>query len=883
MAAVLPRPPSEFGLFRPEFSALPTVIEPACSVSLFQRYSPASFAMYNSPYPPSPDPNQTRQPCSPPHADSHRSVAPVYSSSPTHLESATKLCRSSSPLVSARGMIVVLDFTPSEGEADTPVTVNLELRSNAADDKDFSQDMSLTSLKLRLVFGRTAVKTTVRRLPPLLLTDMKDGPEQKSSLHLQLRASAPLHSDVRFPEQFCVPLTIQAMDGSTKVVESFTFGSFTYWAPTTIRPTAMVDFPQLPTVASPARNKRKRVDDDTEQRSLTPGPSQSPPTFGSPRKALALPPRADKGFKLARTTNLTTEELNGADAQPAILEWVVENGMPHPNTLDKKWSAHELAVGRRLIRFGREMSGNKLCISCEVIPQEAYDEEHIVISCVYRQETRNCWFTSVDIIYLLERLVGGPFSVEEKNRIRRNLEGFKPTTVSKTKGGFEMFFQRIMDFPPPKPRNIEKDVKVFPWHLLAPAVDKIISKYSVLPSSDTDSPQLSQDSSSTPSSSQVHRTTRSGRSRSISSNSLVLTQGDDAGHVKSLRSGPSQQPLHMVVESPPMIDPELTAHMPEPNSVQGPLDHYYFPGLTFPEEDQWRRRDSIVPLDSQPHEFYPGHEPHDLHATPGPLDPQAFSNPFASDVSFGTMTFSSHVPHGHGLDIPAGAAHNDLHGHGLHFDSEFAADDVFASRRSSLASDLMYPPMSASPGSGTSHHDTMTVAYDADTTTPTQDSATATHNAPHDYFLASSLNLPSCSPISQTLYHRSFESPAVPTPRKMLIFSLFKTLTDQTVTVELKNDLSITGVLKSVDQFLNIRLDNIKVMDEAHHPHMMPVKNCFIRGSVVRYVQLPAQHVDTQLLEDATRRGMYYLFQRLQIKQSDSTSDVSFTEGIRGH
>ncbi|KAK0454936.1 U6 snRNA-associated Sm-like protein LSm2 [Armillaria borealis] len=88
----------------------------------------------------------------------------------------------------------------------------------------------------------------------------------------------------------------------------------------------------------------------------------------------------------------------------------------------------------------------------------------------------------------------------------------------------------------------------------------------------------------------------------------------------------------------------------------------------------------------------------------------------------------------------------------------------------------------------------------------------------------------------------------------MLIFSVFKTLTDQQVTVELKNDLSITGVLKSVDQFLNIRLDNIQVLDPARHPHMMAVKNCFIRGSVVRYVQLPGENVDTQLLEDATRR-----------------------------
>lgn len=33
-----------------------------------------------------------------------------------------------------------------------------------------------------------------------------------------------------------------------------------------------------------------------------------------------------------------------------------------------------------------------------------------------------------------------------------------------------------------------------------------------------------------------------------------------------------------------------------------------------------------------------------------------------------------------------------------------------------------------------------------------------------------------------------------------LIFSVFKTLTDQEVVVELKNDLSITGTLKSVDQ-----------------------------------------------------------------------------------
>ncbi|THW55399.1 hypothetical protein D6C93_07467 [Aureobasidium pullulans] len=75
------------------------------------------------------------------------------------------------------------------------------------------------------------------------------------------------------------------------------------------------------------------------------------------------------------------------------------------------------------------------------------------------------------------------------------------------------------------------------------------------------------------------------------------------------------------------------------------------------------------------------------------------------------------------------------------------------------------------------------------------------------------------------------------------------------VTVELKNDISIRGTLKSVDQYLNIKLDDITVLDDLKYPHMSSVKNVFIRGSVVRYVHLPAASVDTPLLEDATRRA----------------------------
>lgn len=65
----------------------------------------------------------------------------------------------------------------------------------------------------------------------------------------------------------------------------------------------------------------------------------------------------------------------------------------------------------------------------------------------------------------------------------------------------------------------------------------------------------------------------------------------------------------------------------------------------------------------------------------------------------------------------------------------------------------------------------------------------------------------------------------------------------------------MTGTLKSVDQYLNIKLDDISVHEELRYPHLSAVKNVFIRGSVVRYVHLPASAVDVTLLEDAARRG----------------------------
>ena len=74
------------------------------------------------------------------------------------------------------------------------------------------------------------------------------------------------------------------------------------------------------------------------------------------------------------------------------------------------------------------------------------------------------------------------------------------------------------------------------------------------------------------------------------------------------------------------------------------------------------------------------------------------------------------------------------------------------------------------------------------------------------------------------------------------------------VTIELKNDVSMTGILHSVDQYLNVRLNEVQISNGELHPQLTVVKNIFIRGSVVRYIQIPKADVDTELLQDAARK-----------------------------
>ncbi|KAF9484463.1 hypothetical protein BDN70DRAFT_910669 [Pholiota conissans] len=360
----------------------------------------------------------------------------------------------SPPIVSPTGIIHVLGYTPTEGERGVPITVRIHFHPDLAD-----------AMYVRLVVGNKAVPTKVRQLPAV------------SYGRWQLYAAAPPFDRAQFPSTK-VLISVQALNEDNDILDTVTFGEFSYWASGHHERRASTASSSSDAAASAAKLSRLQVSDVTSLRrrpNPPPDADRSPFSKSPPQRKTRLHRRM-KAQSLMRTKQQHAAAAAQEDlyAQTPVLELVTPL-----TSICSGWTSAEVAVGRRLVRFTKIQDGRRLIVSCEPIPQDEFCEADSVISCIYREESDSCYVTSVDVIYLLERLTNGEFPVEEKNRIRRNLEGLRPTTVSKHKSGFGDFFQRIMEFPDPKPRNIEKDLKVFDWNLLGQALEKILSKYSI--------------------------------------------------------------------------------------------------------------------------------------------------------------------------------------------------------------------------------------------------------------------------------------------------------------------------------------------------------------------------------------------------------------------
>ncbi len=54
-----------------------------------------------------------------------------------------------------------------------------------------------------------------------------------------------------------------------------------------------------------------------------------------------------------------------------------------------------------------------------------------------------------------------------------------------------------------------------------------------------------------------------------------------------------------------------------------------------------------------------------------------------------------------------------------------------------------------------------------------------------------------------------------------IFYSFFKTLVGKEIAVELKNDVALTGTLHSVDQHMNIKLNDVAVVDGDKFPQLV--------------------------------------------------------------
>ncbi|KAI8342340.1 hypothetical protein BC941DRAFT_412490 [Chlamydoabsidia padenii] len=227
-----------------------------------------------------------------------------------------------------------------------------------------------------------------------------------------------------------------------------------------------------------------------------------PTTFENPRDMVIQQPTYHNAmgsklqphhtYRFSVDDNIPNTTLADYQPYPGITSRTNLNIKGNLISMTENWTSHEKETQRRLVRFTHTQSDQAIQCTFHQITRnninsnkkgtalsmdDGKKDPSIVVSCIHWPEQQEWYITSVDCLKLMECLMEIQFTVDEKNRMRRNLEGFRPLTVSKTKTDSAMFFKRIMSYTNPKPRNIEKDLKVFPWKSLPFALKKIITKY----------------------------------------------------------------------------------------------------------------------------------------------------------------------------------------------------------------------------------------------------------------------------------------------------------------------------------------------------------------------------------------------------------------------
>ncbi len=113
---------------------------------------------------------------------------------------------------------------------------------------------------------------------------------------------------------------------------------------------------------------------------------------------------------------------------------------------------------------------------------------------------------------------------------------------------------------------------------------------------------------------------------------------------------------------------------------------------------------------------------------------------------------------------------------------------------------------------------------------------------------------------------------------KMKLVKFLMKLTNETVTVELKNGTVLIGTLSSVDMSMNLHLKAVKLMVKGQASKSLD--HLTVRGSNIRYFLLPeAINLDTLLVDDGPKQKRTIAQNRRKAKAPPSRGRTGIRTG----
>ncbi|KRH94372.1 U6 snRNA-associated ribonucleoprotein [Pseudoloma neurophilia] len=106
----------------------------------------------------------------------------------------------------------------------------------------------------------------------------------------------------------------------------------------------------------------------------------------------------------------------------------------------------------------------------------------------------------------------------------------------------------------------------------------------------------------------------------------------------------------------------------------------------------------------------------------------------------------------------------------------------------------------------------------------------------------------------------------------MIFVLYFQKIIGQRIKIELKNGLKISGMLCSVDAFLNLKLQDIEIENIEDHPGLCDISLLSIRGSSIKLVRSRKDDDLVESLLDATRNRFIINEQREKEEKESLTS-----------